>query len=95
MKTVGIISVAALLLASANLSHAQGNSGTAPEHKGNTGWTGGSQDQPSQKKASETTGQSPKVGGHDEALAKDQPLMATGQDLKGPPQRFAPSKTPE
>lgn len=95
MKTVGLLSAAAALLAFATVSYAQGNSGTAPEHKGNTGWTGGSQDQPSQNKPSETTGQSPKVENHDDALAKDQPLMATGEDLKGPPQRFAPSKTPE
>ena len=95
MKAVGIISVAALLLASSTISHAQGNSGTAPEHKGNTGWTGGSQDQPSQSRAAETTGQSPKVEVHDDALAKNQPLTATGEDLTGKPTRFAPSKTPE
>lgn len=95
MKTVGLLSAAAVLLASVTVTFAQGNSGTAPEHKGNTGWTGGSQDQPSQKKSSETTGQSQKVEVHDEALAKDQPLMATGEDLNGPPRRFAPSKTPE
>ncbi len=93
MKTVGLLSAAAALLAFATVSHAQGSSGTAPEHKGNTGWTGGSQDQPSQKKPGETTGQ--KVEVHDEAKAKDQPLTATGEDLKGPPTRFAPSKTPE
>jgi hypothetical protein len=95
MKAVGIISAAALLLASSTLSYAQGDSGTAPENKGNTGWTGGSQDQPSQNKPAETTGQSPKVEVHDDALAKDQPLTATGANLKGPPTRFAPSKTPE
>jgi len=95
MKTVGIISAAALLLASITIASAQGTSGTAPEHKGNTGWTGGAQDQPSQSKPSETTGQSPKVQVHDDARAKDQPLTATGEDLNGPPQRFAPSKTPE
>jgi hypothetical protein len=32
---------------------------------------------------------------HDDALAKDQPEVATGEDLNGPPRRFAPSKTPE
>jgi hypothetical protein len=28
-------------------------------------------------------------------LAKDQPAMATGEDLKGPPKQFSPSQTPE
>jgi hypothetical protein len=95
MKAVGIISVAALLLASATVSYGQSNSGTAPENKGNTGWTGGSQDQPSQSKPGETTGQGKKVEVHDDALAKNQPLTATGEDLNGKPTRFAPSKTPE
>lgn len=104
MKTVGILSAAALLLASATLSYAQGTSGTAPEDKGKTGWTGGAQDQPSQSgntkgdtqgKPAETTGTGQKVEANDGALATDQPLMATGADLKGPPQRFPPSRTPE
>jgi hypothetical protein len=37
----------------------------------------------------------PGVAVHDDALAKDQPEVATGEDLNGPPRRFAPSKTPE
>ena len=90
MKTVGLLSAAAMLLASVTLSCAQSNSGTAPENKGNTGWTGGSQDQPSQ---SGTTGQ--KVEVHDEAKAKTATPTASGEDLKGPTQQFAPSKTPE
>ena len=32
---------------------------------------------------------------HDQAEAANQPFMATGLDLKGPPQQFAPSQTPE
>lgn len=112
MKTLGIMSsAAALLLASAiTVSYAQSDSGTAPEHKGNTGWTGGSRDQPSQNdqngqsggsqnKASETTGQNTAdpaaQAARDAASAKTQPLMATGEDLKGPPERFPANKTPE
>lgn len=49
----------------------------------------GAQDRP----ANATTGQAAQV--HDQDLAQTQPLMATGLDLKGPPMRFAPSKTPE
>jgi hypothetical protein len=45
------------------------------------------------KPANATTGQG--VAVHDDALAKDQPEVATGEDLNGPPRRFAPSKTPE
>jgi hypothetical protein len=106
MKTLGIIPFgAALLLASAmTVSLAQSNSGTAPEQKGNTGWTGGSSDQPSQSggsqnKASGTTGQG--IGdpayqaARDAESAKTQPLTATGEDLNGPPIRFPANKTPE
>lgn len=88
MKTVGILSAAALLLASATISYAQ-NSGTAPEDKGSTAWSGSAKDQPSQG----TDGK--KVEVHDEARAKDMPQTASGLDLKGPAQQLAPSKTPE
>jgi hypothetical protein len=44
------------------------------------------------KPANATTGQG--VAVHDDE-AKDQPEVATGEDLNGPPRRFAPSKTPE
>jgi len=70
------------------------------QDKGSSGWSGGAKDQPSQNapKGTQgdpgtTTGQ--KVEAHDEGEAKTQPEMATGEDLKGPPQQFAPSKTPE
>ncbi len=66
--------------------HSSG-SGTAPEGKGSTGWTGGTRDQNPQ-----TTGQG---AAQDAEAAKDQPAVATGEDLKGPPTQFAPSKTPE
>ena len=45
------------------------------------------------KPANATTGRG--VTANDDALAKDQPEVATGEDLNGPPRRFAPSKTPE
>ena len=32
---------------------------------------------------------------YDQAEAKNQPSMATGLDLNGPPMKFPPSKTPE
>jgi len=32
---------------------------------------------------------------HDQAEAKDQPTMATGEDLNGPGKKFPPSQTPE
>jgi hypothetical protein len=107
MKTLGLTPLAAalLLVSSLTVSYAQG-SDVAPDQKGATGWSGGARDQPSQPggdkaaapadaaaKPAETTGRTVEV--HDEALVKDQPLMATGEDLKGPPAQFAPSKTPE
>ena len=63
--------------------------GTAPENMGATGWTGGSR---GQTKDSATTGQG---GAPDTEAAKDQPAMATGEDLKGPPAQFPANKTPE
>jgi hypothetical protein len=67
--------------------HSSG-SGTAPEGKGSTGWTGGARDQNSQ-----TTGQG--TSARDAEAAKDQPSTATGDDLKGPPKKFPPNQTPE
>lgn len=98
MKTSVIVPLlaAALLTAAAIPSYAQNTAGD--QEKGSTGWSGGSKDQVGQSaKGSETTGQATgqKVQVHDEALAKDQPLLATGEDLKGPPVRLAPSQTPE
>jgi len=55
--------------------------------------TGCGIDQSAPQKANATTGQG--VAVHDDALAKDQPEVATGEDLNGPPRHFAPSKTPE
>jgi hypothetical protein len=61
--------------------------GTAPEGKGTTGWTGGARDQNSQ-----TSGQGASQNPED---AKNQPWMATGEDLKGPPKQFPAGQTPE
>jgi hypothetical protein len=67
-------------------------SGTAPENIGATGWTGGTRGQTLD--SATTTGQG---GGaaQDSEAAKDQPVMATGEDLKGPPNQFPANKTPE
>jgi hypothetical protein len=70
--------------------HSSG-SGTAPENMGATGWTGGSRGQT--QDSATTTGQG--NAAQDAAAAKDQPAMATGEDLKGPPKQFPPNKTPE
>jgi hypothetical protein len=70
--------------------HSSG-SGTAPENMGATGWTGGSRGQT--KDSATTTGQG--SGAQDTEAAKDQPVMATGEDLKGPPTQFPANKTPE
>ncbi len=88
MRALVIVSmVAATLMAgAATVSYAQ-NAGD--QEKGSTGWGGGSKDQPTQGSGAQ------KVVVHDEARAKDQPVIATGEDLKGPPTQLAPSKTPE
>jgi hypothetical protein len=102
--------IAAAMMVSATVSFAQNNtppanavenpsntpqhssgSGTAPENMGTTGWTGGSRGQT--QDSATTTGQG--SGAQDTEAAKDQPVMATGEDLKGPPAQFPPNKTPE
>src|SRR4030081_3738601 len=60
--------------------HSSG-SGTAPENMGATAWTGGSRGQTHD--SATTTGQGGSA--RDTEAAKDQPVMATGKDLKGPP----------
>ena len=70
--------------------HSSG-SGTAPENMGATGWTGGSRGQTHD--SATTTGQGNSA--RDTETAKDQPVMATGEDLKGPPTQFPANKTPE
>lgn len=102
MKPRSILSWASILLLTCGMaSYAQGDdSNTTPENKGNTGWTGGARDQPSQSgESSKTTGKSGQdaiiQSPQDAEAASTQPLTATGSDLNGPPQRFPPTKTPE
>ncbi len=60
------------------------NSGTAPENRGVTGWSGGSRDQKvDEEPAAEAR------------AAADQPWMAEGVDLKSEPRQFSPRKTVE
>jgi hypothetical protein len=91
MRTPVLISIAATMLlamaASASFAQTPGSDG----EKGSTGWSGGSKDQ--SQTGPGTSGQAVVV--HDEAKAKEQPPIATGKDLKGPPAQLAPSKTPE
>ena len=56
--------------------------GTAPEGMGSTGWTGGNRGQTDPGKV-------------DPESASQQPFMATGQDLNGPPKQFPAGQTPE
>ena len=111
MKKPGLMPlIAATLMVSATYSFAQTNTppantvenpantpqhstgtGTVPENMGATGWTGGSRGQT--KDSATTTGQN--TGARDAEAAKDQPAMATGEDLKGPPTQFPANKTPE
>jgi hypothetical protein len=110
MRALGLLPlIAAAMMVSATASFAQNNtppanavenpaatpqhnsgSGTAPENMGTTGWTGGSRGQTHD--SATATGQG---GGQDGEAAKDQPVMATGEDLKGPPEQFPANKTPE
>lgn len=105
MRKLGLTPlIAAAVMVSATVSFAQNNpapanaaedsshtpqhgsgSGTAPENMGATGWTGGSR--------GETSGKTSPA--QDAEAAKDQPVEASGRDLKGPPQQFPPNKTPE
>jgi hypothetical protein len=98
MRTLVIVSMfaATLLTATATLSFGQ-NAGD--QEKGSTGWGGGSKDQVTQNQNNGSAG-NPMVNGkpvvvHDQAEAKDQTPIATGEDLKGPAVQLAPSKTPE
>jgi len=94
-----VLPIAALLLVAPTLAQAQEptnsapaklngpttpqngpNTGTDPANMGNTGWTGGRAD--GNREGSKET-------------SADQPVMATGEDLKGPPAQFPPNKTPE
>ena len=93
MRLITLVTAAALILSSAAMAqNASGGNGDSPQNKGSTGWTG-AHPETGGATTSATTGQAVTV--HDDAEIKDQPLMATGEDLNGPPTQFAPSKTPE
>src|SRR5262245_53210128 len=102
------LSTAVILLAAATASSAQNNmslatgkaerpasqsdtTGSGMEHNGigSTGWTGGSRSpgniDPGSQNASKV----------DPEASGQQPEMATGADLLGPPKQFPASKTPE
>lgn len=68
--------------------------GTAPQGMGSTGWTGGTGGSHIGTSNQQTTGMGAGKTPDNEAAA-DQPEMATGVDLKGPPTRFPANKTPE
>ena len=84
--STSFIAVAGLALA-VTASYAQ-NTGT--EEKGATGWSGAPKSQVDQGDQNDAA-----QNARDAEAAKDQPLMAEGIDLKGPPRRFAPRQTPE
>ena len=105
MRAITLLTIGALIATPALGQNSSGGDGTSPQNRGSTGWTGahpesgGSTVDQSKPKAEPgkaigaTTGQS--VGVHDDAEAKNQPAIATGQDLGGPARQLPPSKTPE
>jgi hypothetical protein len=88
MKALLIFAFTVALLAAATPSHAQ-SSGGAQDKGVTNGWSGGTKDQ------STPGGGSQGAEIHDEAETPNQPSLATGLDLNGPPKKFPPSKTPE
>jgi len=69
---------------------------TSDGERGNTGWSGAAKDQSSAASPGHPNDASGKpVTVHDEGRAEEQPEIATGKDLRGPPEKLAPSKTPE
>jgi len=80
MKPFWIVPLFAGAMLAAAPIMAQDNAGTAPEGRGSTGWTGGNRGQ---------------TGTADPDAAANQPFMASGVDLKGPPQQFPAGQTPE
>jgi hypothetical protein len=111
MKNLSLVPIAAaMLMAAATATLAQNNtppantveqsttpkqpnsnSGTSPAEMGATGWTGGTRGQTQDS----ATVSGPGASAKDTEAAKDQPMMATGEDLKGPPAQFPANKTPE
>src|SRR5262245_54190564 len=100
MRTITLVTVMILTASSATLAqNASGGGGDSPQNRGSTGWTGAhpesggatldqSQNKPKGEQGNPidaTTGQNVTV--HDDSEAKDQPAIATGEDLKGPPRQ--------
>jgi hypothetical protein len=69
------------------------SSGTSPEGMSSTGWSGSGLGGSHTGKSDETTGSGQRGASSDSAA--DQPEMATGADLQGPPHRFPANNTPE
>jgi hypothetical protein len=78
--------LAVALIAAAPPLLAQGTGGPTGDQPGPKPGTPGNPIDPATGKAVEV---------HDQAEAPSQPSTATGLDLNGPPQKFAPSQTPE
>lgn len=66
--------------------------GTGTQDKGATEWTGSTREQ---NKAAPGVGSRALTDQEARDRAADQPEMATGADLEGPPVRFSPADTPE
>jgi len=107
-STLAVLVSFALVTASAGQTFAQqsqprettpshqdsGSDGTAPHGMGSTGWTGGTGGSHIGKGA--TSGATSGAGSASaQQGAADQPEMATGVDLNGPPTRFRAIDTPE
>jgi hypothetical protein len=91
-------------IASADLSNkaAPGTKGTAgketaqpSEERGTDGIATGDGGQPKGERSKQGVGSRGLTGNPARARAADQPLMATGVDLNGPPVRFPAADTPE
>jgi hypothetical protein len=103
MRLITLLTVVTFAASSAALAQNAGSgNGDSPQNKGSTGWTGAHPETGGatpQAQDVQNTGQIPAaskpVEVHDDAEAKDQPVMATGEDLNGPGEQFPPSKTPE
>jgi hypothetical protein len=95
MQTLTATSVlsALMLMATIVLAPAQ------DQEKGATGWSGAPKDQPTQSTGTSghplDSGTGKEVKTHDEERARDQPPLASGKDLNGPPIQLPPSKTPD
>jgi hypothetical protein len=74
---IKIIALSMLLLTAPALAQGDSSSGSAPDNKGNTGWTGGAPDT-----GGATQNKPKKTPAEDAALAEGQPEMAEGLNLR-------------